>query len=115
MNILHLLRRRLLDTIVIGGLSMLFLMCAWSEVIAWPLLPAEQNDLAGTWERESGASTDFTLTFTERNVRIEPLFKNYPISVTGSAIVYSDHQQQTYRSGSRLARFCSRRAGIRSS
>jgi hypothetical protein len=99
LEIQQVLRRRRLDIIVIGGLGVMMLMCVWSEIMAWPLLPTHRSALSGSWRSDSGVSIDLNLTFAEHTVRIASASKSYPISLTDSLIIYSDHQQQSYRFG----------------
>src|SRR5262245_56420285 len=95
LNLWQVLRSRPLDIFVIGGLGLMALLCMMSDVIAWPLLPAKQSELAGIWGNNSGVSIDLDPTLGKHIVQIVPPYKSYPITITDSLIVYSDRQQQS--------------------
>src|SRR5262245_639682 len=104
-------RRRRAGNAVRAGFLVLILLCIWPQIIAWPLFPADQIGLSGTWESNPIGANRIYLIFTCRNVRIQPKDcckspSNYTISTTDDAIVYADsQQQQSYSIGKSLESF----------
>jgi hypothetical protein len=104
MNMLNILRHRPMELIGISGMLVMMLMYFVPQAAGLLLVLPADAKLGGVWERTSGGRADMRLTFTEQKVMIEPLFKSYPISITGDTILYPDsQQQQSYRIGMPLS------------
>jgi hypothetical protein len=102
-NISDLLRRPL-DIIVIGGLGMMVLLCMISDVITWPLLPANRSELIAPWESTDGPLNISYVSFEDQSVIVRIACETYPVRITGSEIVYLDGRpSQSYRFGRPLS------------
>jgi hypothetical protein len=103
-NISDLLRDRPLQTIFVGSLALMVVLCILTEAISWPLLPVDRNELIAPWKNDV-ASLDITYAaFEDQSVIVRVAGETYPVRITGSEIIYLDGRpSQPYRFGKPLS------------